>query len=536
MKTIKSIIVDRTKLHDKNIFDKNYTDDINEVEMPIEFLPNEDDISTAPFLGQKMPFYYNILPRKGREALYDKVFCGAECLFWDTIHFYDKHIGERYYLILVSECPRYGSWNIHDYHNLMNRCVDVKNSKSHEKMGNVKAVYLNKLHKIWGMALFFLYDKMDKTPVSLTKIEFMNKIYNNAKIAGKFLISYHDILFGSDDGKDIKFDQLELMIKQEEKRLVDYCKDNNFLLKYIQKGTKFLFFDELLDMKVNKQLILREKFSLDGLKKHLFKIMMEYKYCEIYKMKSVDIINTLTIEHKISEVEIQRIIKYDTEKRDLSKYLYNLKKKKYKLEIEMDINNGIDLFMSKYDLQKSPTFMDDEIKSFKGSKNALNRLKKTHMQHRKKIALNFLNYLVSNNFTTIEDTYIVLNSQIYSHYVINGDPFYQSGNWFHSIKEFESFMISLKYGVGIKSNDESQVDYFYIKTSKLIMSKKFLDACNLHKRNVEKIFGPGAFIKPYLDEFLTFETDLFNRIHGFSKKSNKGKGKKKKKGKRKKKK
>lgn len=174
--TVIGIIVDRTKLLSENIKSKGYTGDIVEAKFPVNALPKIDDI-----LVMKDPYKYHynyIYKSENNFPLYEplekaKILHVSKCPYQRE----KGIIGKGYELIMISEVAK--SWNIHD------------NLPFSEKFpfSNPKAILINKRHKVWGNALFFLIDVSKKQYVGISGDTF-KEIYKKSIIVGKKSITF----------------------------------------------------------------------------------------------------------------------------------------------------------------------------------------------------------------------------------------------------------------------------------------------------------------------------------------------------------
>lgn len=448
MKTIKCVVIDCTKIH--NIPNKTYTGDIIEIDIPLAYLPNVDKRQ----FEKPVPYYYNTIPKQNENSELDIILNdGLTCeKYWEIIDYYrDVKHSTEHSLVMIAGGKKL-SWDIDEV--IDQKSISISsgyyqdNNKPQggntipERNINVKATFINKWHRVNGNAIFYLYD--GNKPINTTRAIFMKCIYQVARIHGVKTLSYSNIMFASQDAEK----KIEIMndIRELEGKILPLA--SRSVIK--ENANKFIYISSSTEIS-DEPTINVEEINIDIIK-HLRSNLNEL-YCRLY-------CDSLIVGELIDILGGNTILERNNRK-DLADKLY--KKMILKGFGEDEIRRG--------------PFFDIELKESGYDK----AVKLKHQEERKKIALNFLEYLTSNHYVTLEDAYIVMSAQINDQYVINGDPFYQAGPWFHPISEYENFILTLSHGVEAKINTVSQTDYMYEKSKNIIWCDLFRRYDSIYK-------------------------------------------------------
>jgi len=411
VKTQKCVIVDRTKLDPKNLKNSYYTGDIVTIKVPVSYLVSDEEWKSKPY-DVPIPYYYNLLRRtKEREPLFEML-NDSKKLHWSVVDFYRKWIDKS--MIMITEAP--DSWNVVHLTRL---------NLKHHRFRNIKATFLNKSHVVHGFAIFYI------PGMDIDKEWFVKNIFNNAFIHGTHTINYSSVIkHGMEIDTDKQRDTLVgILIKLDQGRTKFkknlYSHPINDLIKMIK---------ERHDHNVGKELDL----------------LLTTEIIDKYKIESdVDVCRPTTKGIAVDQSWIEL-------------------KKKYPGIIEEESDSVIST-RPFYDLSLKSALIKHGIHS-KEYKTIVD-----HNRHERiKVAKNFMNYLYHHHFSTLEDIYIIYNFQINHQYVNQGEPFYQGGPNFDTIREGESMIIELTYGVKAKNNDNiTSTNYMYKYSSKIIHTDNF---------------------------------------------------------------
>jgi len=444
MITNKCIIIDSTKINPKNIKNPNYTDDIVSLSIPTEYLVPSEDIINRPF-DKPVPYYYNILPirtnKLDRSPLLKILDVEEEdgILYWEIIDYYkDITCSIKESLIMITQ--GYKSWNpLH---------LREHNELYENKFGNIKAIHINKYHRVSNNVIFYLYS--DKKVVDIDKKTFIHSIFNQARIVGKIEIPYGSI-FESDrleEEDNIKNKLLDILYNIEKDLFNVLYIDKKIWYKDIITDLKFLFITEskLLDRNEVKT----NKLSVDMIKKIITDANDIFNYIQYDKLSTIDICERLSID----------VIKDGYDRDKLLKQIHEKNKTNNQIEALKSLNSII----HKY----NTPFFDNEIRDLeiliedgKKTKNDMKLLLDDQLKRRINVVKSYLAHLTRNYFITLEDAYVILIDQMMYQYVTRGAPFYQAV-FSHSVKEDDMLILNLTHGVKGKSNDIKETDYMYM--------------------------------------------------------------------------
>jgi hypothetical protein len=422
------------------------------VNIPTKFLVPHDDIINRPF-NKPVPYYYNILPiktdlvdRKPMLTILDfEDIEDTSLLYWEIIDYYkDVSCSITESLIMITQ--GYKSWNpIH---------LREHNELSENKFGNIKATHINKYHRVSNNAIFYLYSIKDKKVVDIDRNKFISAIFHQARIVGQLEIPYGTI-FESDKLKEedtIKNKLLDILYLIETDLHKLLYVDKKIWYKDIIKDLKLIFINDgsLSNRNITDEYL--NKYSVDIIKKIITDANDILNYSQYDKLNTLDICSRLNIE--ISTLSGG----YDRD--GLVMRIHEKNKVNNQIQSMLSLNSIIHKYNTPF---FDNEILDLEILIENGTKTKEDRkaLLLSHREQRKNVVKNYLHYLTSNYFTTLEDAYIVLIDQMMYQYVNRASPFYQT-IFSHSVKEDDMIILNLSHGVRSKSNDITETDYMYL--------------------------------------------------------------------------